>query len=267
MPGLIAITSLSQATAKAPILRSMNAPFPDPQPPATRQPIFNLPPVVTGLIALLLAIHAGRYFLLDDKTDVQALLTFAFFPVRTTAPALFSGVAPDGAMVWSFLTYAALHADWGHVLVNTVWLAAFGAPLARRFGPVRFLAFAGVGAVAGAMLHLAMDPNSMTPMVGASAAVSALMAGAARFAFQRGGPMWGSGGTGDYQLPAAPLSEMVRDRRVMTFLGIWFAINLVFGLTSGAGMASGGVAWDAHIGGFLAGLLLFRLFDPVPRAS
>ena len=44
----------------------------------------------------------------------------------------------------------------------------------------------------------------------------------------------------------------------MTFLGVWFALNLVFGLTGGAGLASGAVAWDAHLGGFLAGLLLFR---------
>lgn len=261
------MNGVSHPTSKAPILQPMNAPFSEPQPPATRQPIFNLPPVVSALIALLLAIHAGREFLLDDDAYVQAILTFAFIPLRVTQPDVFASVAPAGAEIWSFLTYAALHGDWGHVIVNTIWLAAFGTPLARRFGAGRFLAFAAVGAIAGAILHLAIVPQAMTPMVGASAAVSALMAGAARFAFQSGGPMWGQGGDWAYQQPAAPLTEMMRDRRVMTFLGIWFAVNLVFGLTSGAGLASGGVAWDAHIGGFLAGLLLFRFFDPVQRAG
>jgi membrane associated rhomboid family serine protease len=56
----------------------------------------------------------------------------------------------------------------------------------------------------------------------------------------------------------------MRDRRVLTFLGVWFGLNLLFGLTSGqTGLASGTIAWEAHIGGFVAGLLLFPLFDPV----
>lgn len=244
----------------------MNAPFPNPHAPSTRQPILNLPTVVTGLIALLLAVHAGRSFLLSSDADFQALLTFAFIPLREIQPAAFAGIAPDGAVVWSFITYAGLHADWGHVIINVIWLAAFGAPVARRFGATRFLAFAAIGAIAGAALHLAIYPQSIAPLVGASAGISALMAGAARFAFQEGGPMWGRTDLGAYRRPAAPLTEVIRDRRVMTFLGIWFVINLIFGLTSGAGTAGGAVAWDAHLGGFIAGLLLFRFFDPVPRA-
>lgn len=78
--------------------------------------------------------------------------------------------------------------------------------------------------------------------------------------------MWGSSHPDAYRRPAAPLSEIVRDARVLTFLGVWFGVNLIFGLIGG-GISEGAVAWDAHIGGFLAGLLLFRFFDPVPRAS
>ncbi|HMN88148.1 MAG TPA: rhomboid family intramembrane serine protease, partial [Bauldia sp.] len=55
-------------------------------------------------------------------------------------------------------------------------------------------------------------------------------------------------------------------RRVAIFLLVWFGLNLVFGLLpAGGGLASGAVAWEAHVGGFIAGLLLFPLFDPVPR--
>jgi membrane associated rhomboid family serine protease len=55
---------------------------------------------------------------------------------------------------------------------------------------------------------------------------------------------------------------------VLGFLGIWFAVNIIFGVGSIAIGADGAsVAWQAHIGGFLAGLLLFSLFDPVPRAA
>jgi membrane associated rhomboid family serine protease len=245
----------------------MNAPFPNPNMPATRQPIFNLPAVVAGLIALLLAIHAGRVFILSSDADLQVLLDFAFIPIRETNPDAYSDLAAigDGARVWTFLTYAFLHADWAHVLVNVVWLAAFGSPVARRFGAVRFLAYAALGAIGGAALHLAIYPSSVAPLVGASAAISALMAGAARFIFQPSGPLWSLGGVDAYRQPAAPLRVLVRDRRVIVFLGVWFAVNLIFGLTNGAGLASGAVAWDAHIGGFVVGLLFFRLLDPVPR--
>jgi membrane associated rhomboid family serine protease len=70
------------------------------------------------------------------------------------------------------------------------------------------------------------------------------------------------------RVPAQPLWHALRDRRVLAFLAIWFGVNIVFGLGSIAIGAEGvSVAWQAHIGGFLAGLLLFSLFDPVPRAA
>ena len=246
----------------------MNAPVPEPPIPATRQPFFNMPPVLSGLIALLLAIHAGRFFFwgIDSDTDIRAIIDFAFIPIRETNPDAYTDLAAAGVgpRIWTFLTYAFLHADWAHVGINCVWLAAFGSPLARRFGPVRFLAYAAIGAIAGAAAHLAIYPSSTAPVVGASAAISALMAGACRFVFEPAGPMWSTAGVEAYRQPAAPLSRLIRNGRVLAFLGVWFGLNLVFGLTGGAGLASGAVAWDAHIGGFVVGLLFFRLFDPVP---
>ncbi|HYI30800.1 MAG TPA: rhomboid family intramembrane serine protease, partial [Bradyrhizobium sp.] len=58
-----------------------------------------------------------------------------------------------------------------------------------------------------------------------------------------------------------------RDPRVLGFLAVWFGVNIIFGIGSiSIGADGGSVAWQAHIGGFFAGLLLFSLFDPIPRA-
>jgi membrane associated rhomboid family serine protease len=246
----------------------MNAPIPNPPQPSTRQPVFNLPVVVSGLIALLIAIEAGRDYLLDVTGNVDLIVTFAFVPFRETSSQALIDVPwiDAGARVWTFVTYAFLHGGWAHVLMNSLWLAAFGTPVARRFGAVRFLLYSGIGAGAGAALHLAIYPHDQVPLVGASAAISAMMAGACRFAFQPAGPMWALG-VDRYRQPASSFREMLRDRRVLSFIGIWFVVNLAFGLTGGGGLSSSAIAWEAHIGGFVAGLLLFGTFDPVSRRS
>jgi len=70
------------------------------------------------------------------------------------------------------------------------------------------------------------------------------------------------------RVPALPLFEALRHPRVITFLALWFGINIIFGLGAiQIGAQGQSVAWQAHIGGFLAGLLLFSLFDPIPPAS
>jgi membrane associated rhomboid family serine protease len=231
--------------------------------PATREPIFNVAPSVIALAAVLLIVHVVREFVLPPDADEWVLVAFSFIPFRETTDLALTGVpGGDGARYWSFLTYAFLHGDWTHVLVNVLWLVAFGSPLAWRFGTVRFLIFSAVGAVAGALAHLALYPTDMGPLVGASAAISAHMAGVSRFAFTMGGPMFGQRGAAAYRSPAPALRETLRNPRVLAFVGVWFAVNLVFGLTSaGSGLVNGAVAWEAHIGGFLAGLLLFSFFD------
>ncbi|HZP21471.1 MAG TPA: rhomboid family intramembrane serine protease [Bauldia sp.] len=237
----------------------------DPTPPAesSRAPIFNLPPVIVALIAVLVGIQAARDFLVTAATEADIVFSFAFIPARITESAVVTDVLPGGAgaEIWSFVTYAFLHADWSHLAINALWLAAFGSPLAWRFGTARFLLFSAAGAIGGAAMHLAIHPESLTPLVGASAAISAHMAAASRFLFGTRGI-----GSAGYHRPAPPLVDVFRDSRVVIFLGIWFGMNLVFGLLGPeTGLASGAIAWEAHIGGFLVGLFLFPLFDPVTR--
>jgi membrane associated rhomboid family serine protease len=108
-------------------------------------------------------------------------------------------------------------------------------------------------------------------MIGASAAISGAMAAALRFVFQQGAPLglWRADGDGaPYRMPALSLLATLRNPRFLIFIGVWIGLNALFGFGSipiggGAGQE---VAWQAHIGGFLAGLLLFNAFDPVtPR--
>lgn len=222
-----------------------------------RQPIFNIPTVVVALLAIMALVHLVRLNLLDEAQQIWMIANFAFFPSFPDGALPWGEVLP-GARIWSSITYALLHADWGHLLLNGFWMAAFGSPLARRFGAVRFLAFSALAAIAGALVHLVAHGGEQVPLVGASAAISAHMAGAARFLF-----IAPPGMTRSYRTPAAPLSMVLRDQRTMVFLGAWLAINLIFGLSGGFGGETN-IAWEAHIGGFAVGLLLFRVFDPVP---
>jgi membrane associated rhomboid family serine protease len=152
------------------------------------------------------------------------------------------------------------------VLLNAVWLAAFGSPVARRVGAPRLLALAAAGAVGGALAHVLANPHAIGPMIGASAAVSGLMAAAARFVFapptvhediDRFLP--------PHLKPRESLRGLLANRRAALFIGIWFVTNALFGIfAEPLGLVDSGIAWEAHMGGFVAGLLLFPLLDPVP---
>jgi len=110
---------------------------------AGSEPVFNVPRVITATLALLIAIHAVRELLLSDDENIEFLLLFAFIPVRYDPTVLAMGSMPGGlgAQVWTFVTYALIHGDLMHLAVNGVWLLAFGSPIARRFGALRFRYF------------------------------------------------------------------------------------------------------------------------------
>jgi membrane associated rhomboid family serine protease len=217
---------------------------------------------------LLAIIHGVRALLPLDLDDL-VLGMFAFIPKRYDQTLLampFPG--GTGAKIWTFVSYSLLHANLSHIGFNVLWLLPFGSALARRFGAVRFFLFMAVTAAAGAAAHLLSHEHALAPMIGASASVSGAMAAAIRFAFVRGSFLSFNRGDADEaaRVPALPLLRSLRDPRVLAFLAIWFGTNIIFGVGSIAIGADGAsVAWQAHIGGFFAGLLLFSLFDPIPR--
>jgi membrane associated rhomboid family serine protease len=239
-------------------------------PASPREPLLNLPGALIAYIALLAIIHGVRALLSFDADDI-VLQMFAFIPKRYDQTLLSMPYAGgSGAKVWSFVTYSLLHANLSHIGFNVLWLLPFGSALARRFGAIRFFVFMAITAVGGALAHLVSHDHALAPMIGASASVSGAMAAAIRFAFVRGSFLSFNRGDADEasKVPALPLLQSLRDRRVLGFLAVWFGVNIIFGVGSIAIGADGAsVAWQAHIGGFAAGLLLFSLFDPIPRRS
>jgi membrane associated rhomboid family serine protease len=232
-----------------------------------RERMFNVPGAVLALVALLAIIHLVLAFTLTAAQTNELLSLFAFNPLRYT---LAAHLVPGGwgSRLWTFISYAFIHADLNHLVFNLLWLLAFGAPVTRRFGSWRFLIFCAMTAAAGAAAHLVTHWGEFSPMIGASAAVSGTMAAAMRFVFQRRAPLGVLGGDEpeSYLVPAAPLSAMLRDPRILLFLAVWFGVNILFGVGAiEMPGVQGTVAWQAHIGGFLAGLFGFGLFDPVQR--
>lgn len=231
-----------------------------------REPIFNIPAVVLVVLAALALVHAARVYLLSPETAQLFIWSFGFVPARYDWNELLASGWEYAWSIWTFVTYALIHADIMHLGFNSIWLVAFGTPLARRFGSVRFISFFALTAAAGALAHLITHVGELQPMIGASASVSGTMGAASRFAFQRGGPLdsWRAQGEQSYRMPAAPLVVALRDPRVLAFVGAWFALNLLFGIGSWSIVGEDqSIAWQAHVGGFLVGLLLFSWFDPV----
>jgi membrane associated rhomboid family serine protease len=232
-----------------------------------RQPIFNAPGVVVAVLGVFLAVFLAAdpvYGLLPDQTRAWLLALLAFFPGRLGADA---GMYPGGqaAGLTQFVTHALAHADFVHLAVNSAWFLAFGTPVARRLGTVRFLAFFALCGIGGALLFLLLNG---APMLGASGAVSGLMAAAFRFLFvpmSEGDAEALAGET--HQPPLLSVGETLSDRRILVAIAAWGILNVLVALAAPYLFEGWSIAWEAHLGGFLTGLLTFGLFDPEPRRS
>lgn len=204
------------------------------------EPAIKVPWPVVSLIATLIAAHAARTWLRVDPDN------FALTD-NDLATGRWSGL----------VTHLFIHASWPHVLMNSVFILAFGAPVARflrptaRGGPMFWLFFLACGILAGvgfAALAMALSKvglaSSDWALVGASGAASGLMGAAARLIEGRGrlGPLGG--------------------RTVVGMSLAWILVNVVLGVTGlTPGTAGAPVAWEAHIVGFFAGLLLISPFS------
>lgn len=210
-----------------------------PQPPRfDRQPMFNIPRGVAWLIGLNLAVHLLR-MLLSPPEDFRLLLLFGVVPMRYQ---LWDAIGLSGLV--APLTYQFLHGGWGHLGANMLGLLMFGSGVEQRIGTSRMIAFALLCGVIAALVHSLVYPQAVLPVIGASGAISGLFGGALRLVVGQGG-----------------MSVAARDRQILIFAGVWIAFEAI--TRGGMGQVEG-VAWVAHIGGFLAGLLLFRLFDRRP---
>jgi membrane associated rhomboid family serine protease len=207
-----------------------------------REPLFRAPWPVLALVGVILAAYAMQSWV--GTGPVAENLGFA------PADLAKGRVAP---LVISLF----LHGGWPHALINSAFILAFGTPVARRFGldGAGALAFFGFYLVCGVLASLgfaAVHLGSQAVLVGASGAASGLMAAASRL-------MWRGPGLAPFGSPP-----------VISMAASWLGINILIaalahfglaGLTPGTGGAP--VAWEAHLAGYAAGLLLF---GPLLRA-
>lgn len=220
-----------------------------------REPAFNLPGSLVLALSVLTFIHVVRTYLLSLETDEWVLLKFAFISARYV-PQL---MAADWAWIWTPVTYSFLHGSWEHLLFNGFWMVAFGAPVVRRIGPLRFILFWCLSAAASVALHCALHWGEMVVVIGASGVVSGLMGAAARFVFSPSGRISRQFAHLNRLLS---VRESLSNRSVLVFSAIWFLTNFAIGFGQFFGGTDGAtIAWEAHIGGFLFGFFCFPLFD------
>ncbi|HEY76277.1 MAG TPA: rhomboid family intramembrane serine protease [Thermoflexia bacterium] len=209
-------------------------------------------PVVTYvLIGLNVAVFLVEW-LLGPYVDVL-LMTFGAVPYYITHPTQYP---------WAPLTLVTsmfLHAGWAHLIGNMLYLWIFGDNVEDALGRIGYVLFYFAAGIAAGLAQVLVAPDSQIPGVGASGAIAGVLA--------------------VYLVlyPAAPVRVLVpgfyfmRVARVpaLIVLGMWFVIQLFNGFLSLGAMtlATGGVAWFAHIGGFVAGLVVGFLVRLMGRAG
>jgi len=205
-------------------------------PPPAREPIFNAPWPAMAVTLLIVASFA-----------VQERL-----PEEVWAPYVLRPVAVLQLGRWeTLLTPLVLHGGWIHTLMNAAAALAFGAPVARLLGlkvggALAFLGFYLACGLLSSLGYVMAHPGSLDPVVGASGAVSGLMGAASRLIDRRS---W--------------LGPII-SRSTVSMAVAWVVVNLIIGFVPVMpGTDGAGIAWEAHVAGYFAGLLLI---GPLARA-
>lgn len=231
-----------------------------------REPVFLLPGVITALIGLMVAIHLAATFILNQEGQTQLIIWFAFLPLRIVAAGQDLSLALP--LLWTPFTHALLHGGWDHLLINVAWLAIFGTPVARRYGAGPTLIIFFVASAAGAAAFAATTLWTGSYLVGASGGIAGLTGAAVRFMFQP--VIVGTNPqTGERVLLGRHLVSLTGlwgDKRARTFTLIWVILNAAVPLLPLITGTNVQVAWQAHLGGFFAGLLMVGLFERRPVA-
>ena len=228
---------------------------------AAREPVFLLPAAVTAVIGVLVAIHLASTLVLNEQGKLMLVFYGAFQPLRI--PAAFDDISLGVPLIWTPFTHALLHGGWDHLFVNVAWFGIFGTPVARRYGAGPMLAMFFLSAAAGAALFAATSLYTGSYLIGASGGVAGLTGAATRFIFQ---PVIVAKHpeTGERVMlgrKLASFADLMRDSRARFFILIWVVLNAavpLFPLITGTPIS---IAWQAHLGGFFAGILMVGLFE------
>ncbi len=214
-------------------------------------PALRTPVVTRALIA------ANALLFLFELTLGPELRPFMFHwgmvPLRLTA-ALRTGYEPVLLPAATLLTSTFLHGGWLHLIGNMWYLWIFGDNIEDRLGHARFLLFYLAGGIAAGFIHYLSAASSAVPTVGASGAIAAVL-GAYLVAFPRARVLT--------LVPIFIFLQFIWLPAVLV-LGLWFVFQFFSGALS-LGASGGGIAWWAHIGGFVFGMVVMKLFGGRPR--
>lgn len=182
--------------------------------------------------------------------DQSAVIAFSFIPStlfasKEQSAEIASSIIPPSV---TLLTSMFLHGGWMHLIGNMLYMWIFGNNVEDAMGHKRFIMFYLLCGVIAGLAHAALNVNSNIPTLGASGAISGVL-GAYLLLYPHARVM--------VFLPLGLLSRIVYLPAGWA-LGFWFVIQLVS--SAAAGPAGGGVAWGAHIGGFIAGMVLIPFF-------
>lgn len=195
---------------------------------------------MAGIVALDAGIFAYEGALAATGPRDAFVNAFALVPFNAMHGI---GVPPGPPAVATLLTYQFLHASAAHVVVNMLFLAAFGPEVESLLGSLRFLAFYLFCGVAGGIAQISVDPGSYVPEIGASGAIAGVL--------------------GAYIL-RFPHRHFFGGVPAFAIIGIWAGLQFVHGFgalsTTVLSERGGGTAYFAHIGGFLAGVFAIGLF-------
>lgn len=217
--------------------------------PTTTRPI-----VTVGIMVACVLVYIAQHVLVSDAVTTRAAYAFG------VVPAVLSGreALPDEFYVipaWgTVLTSMFMHGGFWHLAGNMLYLWIFGNNIEDAMGHGRFLAFYLLCGVAAVVAQVLPNPGSIIPMVGASGAISGVL-GAYMLLFPRARVLLG--------LPLGFVLVQLGRFPAIWVLAAWFAMQLVMGLITAAratGETQGGIAFGAHIGGFIAGLVLVAIF-------
>ena len=208
-------------------------------------------PLVT--LAIIAGCTVTFFYELTTPSLQQLFGAYALIPARVTL-GLENGAGPVGSIgaIVPFLTSMFLHGGWLHLIGNMWYLWIFGDNVEDTLGPVRYLLFYFLCGIAAGATHVLVSPGSTAPTVGASGAIAGVLAGYASL-FPRARIVT--------LIPIVFYFSIV-ELPAVALLVVWFLIQALSGFLTLGAPGETGVAWGAHVGGFLAGLVLIRILRP-----
>jgi membrane associated rhomboid family serine protease len=208
-------------------------------------------PIINYLIIVLCVIAFIWELSLKDKLD-NAFMIYGIVPAKYSDPLISSHLDLLDLLI-PFVTSMFLHGGFMHILGNMWFLFIFGDNVEDRLGHIRYLIFYILSGIAAGIIHLLTNWNSRIPTIGASGAIAGVM-GAYFVLYPRA-----------KVLTLMPIFFFLQFVEIpaFLFLGIWF----IFQLLSAAATQGqyGGIAWWAHIGGFISGIILLKIFTILPE--